>query len=88
MIRHRLIVELTFLFVAIAGGEDGGVARQQFDRQGFDPSYQRHRYPRAFDGNHPRDRRHSAMVLKQPEERAKRAGKTERKTKKERRDIL
>lgn len=59
-------MELTSLFVSVAGGEDGGVARQQFDRQRFDPPHQRHRQPWAFDGHHPRDRRHSATVLKQP----------------------
>lgn len=61
-------VELTSLFIAIASGEDGGVTRQQFDRQRFDPSHQRHRHPWAFDRHHPRHRRHSATVLKQPEE--------------------
>lgn len=58
---------LTSLFVAVAGGEDGGVARQQFDGRGFDLPDQRHRYPLAFDGDHPRDRGRPAVVLKQPE---------------------
>ncbi|KAI9541116.1 hypothetical protein NQZ68_034221, partial [Dissostichus eleginoides] len=58
--------KLTFLFVAVAGGEDSSVTRQQFDRQGLDPSYQRHRNSRSFHRHHPRDWRHPAMVLKQP----------------------
>lgn len=67
-------LELTSLFVAVAGGEDGGVSCQQFDWQRFDPSYQRYRQPWAFDGHHPRDWRHPATVLKQPKEKKKRAG--------------
>lgn len=73
-------MELTSLFIAVAGGEDRGVTCQQFDRQRFDPSYQRHCHPWAFDRHHPRNRRHPATVLKQPEEREKRAvGREDRK---------
>lgn len=47
---------------------------QQFDRERFDPSDQRQRHPRAFDGHHPRDGRHPAMVLKQPGDRGRGRG--------------
>lgn len=70
----RQRAELTSLFVAVACGEDRGVACQQLDRQRFDPSYQRHRHPWAFHRHHPRDRRHPATVLKQPEEREREEG--------------
>lgn len=75
-------VKLTSLFVAIACGEDRCVPRQQFDRQRFDPSYQRYRNPWAFDRHHPRNRRHPATVLKQPREeetRGQSGGKEEKK---------
>lgn len=61
--------ELTSPLSAVAGGQDGSAACQQLDRKGLDPSYQRHRHPWTFDRHDPRDRRHAATVLEQPEER-------------------
>lgn len=64
--------QLTSLLVAVAGGKKRSVARQQLDRQRFDPPYQRHRHPRVLDWHHPGDRGHPATVLEQPEEKRRR----------------
>lgn len=77
---HLYTLKLTSLFVAIAGWEDGGVTRQQFDRQRLDPLYEGYSHSRAFDWHHTWNRRHSATVLKQP---AKRKVRGDRKNEKE-----